>query len=167
VAEALRYVGQGVVYLLVAVVLGYFSSAPSYTHFPADQALIKLSFAHGAERKGECRRLGAEELARLPPNLRRPVECPRERWPVVVELVLDDATLYQASLPPTGLAGDGPSRVYRRFAVAPGSHRLIARLRDSARAQGFDYVREATIELAPGQNFVIDFRKDIGGFVFD
>jgi hypothetical protein len=167
VAEPLRYFGQAVVYLLVAVVLGYFASAPSYIHLPPDQALIKLSFAHGAARKGECRRRTAEELARLAPNMRRPMECPRERLSVEVELLLDGAPLYRAVLPPTGLAGDGPSRVYRRFAVAPGPHRLMARLRDSSRTQGFDHEREAEIELAPGQNFVIDFRKDAGGFVLD
>jgi hypothetical protein len=64
------------------------------------------------------------------------------------------------------LAHDGPSRVYRSFIVAPGRHRLVIRLRDSARASGFDYTRAAEVELAPSQNFVIDFRPEGDGFIF-
>jgi hypothetical protein len=86
-------------------------------------ALIKLSFAHGAQKE-DCRPRTAEELAKLPPNMRRPMVCARERLPVAVELLLDGAPLYQAVLPPTGLAGDGPSRAYQRFAVPPGQHEL-------------------------------------------
>lgn len=164
--RALQYAGQAVVYGLIALLLGSFADWPSYTRFPADQAQILLSFAHGAERKGECRRLTAEEIAALPANMRKPTVCPRERLPVEVELRLDDALLFRASLPPSGLSGDGPSQVHRRFQVAPGTHRLTARLRDSARAEGFDYEHSEEITLSPQQNFVIDFRPDLGGFVF-
>ena len=50
--------------------------------------------------------------------------------------------------------------------VSAGRHRLVARLRDSDRTEGFDYEHEAEIELAPGQNFVVDFRAVSGGFIF-
>lgn len=164
-ARALRYLGQGAVYLLLALGIGYFSDRPAHTHFPPDMALIKLSFAHGAQKE-ECRRRTEEELAALPPNMRRPMVCARERLPVEVELLLDGAPLYRAVLPPTGLAGDGPSRAYERFAVPPGAHELVARLRDSDRAAGFDYERTAVVELAPGQSLAIDFRPEMGGFIF-
>lgn len=165
-ADVVRYLGQGLVYLLLAVVLGYFSDTPTFTHFPPDLALIKLSFTHGGKPKGECRRLTAEELAALPQSMRKPLDCPRERLPLLVDLRLDGAPLYHAWLLPSGLASDGPSYVYQRFAVESGSHRLAARLRDSAREEGFDYVREIEVTLVPGQNFVIDFRSETGGFIF-
>jgi hypothetical protein len=152
------------VYVLLALGIGYFSDRPAHTHFPRDMALIKLSFAHGA-RKEDCRRRTAEELAKLPPNMRRPMVCSRERLPVTVVLLLDGKPLYQAVLPPTGLAGDGPSRVYQRFAVPPGRHELTARLRDTDRGEGFDYERTAKVELAPAQSLAIDFRAEMGGFV--
>lgn len=163
--KPLGYVGQGAVYLLLALGIGYFSDRPAYTHFPPDMALIKLSFAHGANKE-ECRRRTDEELARLAANMRRPLVCARERLPVTVELLLDGEPLYHAVLPPTGLAGDGPSRTYQRFAVSPGRHELSARLRDSDRSEGFDYERSAVVELAPGQSLAIDFRPEMGGFVF-
>ena len=164
--KVLQYLGQGLVYGLIALLFGVFADWPRYTHFPPDQAQIMLSFAHGAERKGDCRRLSAEEIAELAPNMRRAEICPRERLPVLVELMLDDTTLFNAALPPSGLSRDGPSQVHRGFAVAPGAYRLTVRLRDSARSEGFDYERSEDIVLRAMQNFVVDFRADTGGFVF-
>ncbi len=162
----LAILGQALAYLLFAAVLGVFSAAPSYTHLEPDRALIKLSFSHAAQRKGECRRLTPEEIAALPPNMRRTQDCPRERLPVLVELVLDGRVVARELLPPAGLHGDGASAVYRRFPVNAGRHRLVARLRDSGRTEGFDYEGAAEVELAPGQNFVVDFRSETGGFIF-
>jgi len=165
-AEALRYVGQAAVYGLIALALGYFSDSPAYTHFPPDRALVKLSLVHAGAPAGECRRRTADELAELAPNMRKALDCPRGRLPLLVELSLDGALLYRESLPPTGLSGDGPSRTYQRFTVAPGRHVLAARLRDSARTDGYDYEREAEVELAPRQSLAIDFQAETGGFVF-
>lgn len=156
--------GQVVFYLPFALAVGYFSFAPDYARVRADRALIKFAVAHGAGKRGECREVSAEELARLAPNMRRPRICPRERLPVVVEFELDGRRLYAASLPPTGLSGDGPSRAYKRFVVAPGRYRLVARLRDTARADGFDAVTEAEVELAAGQSLAVDFVPHSGGF---
>lgn len=166
IRTAFRYVGQALIYAAVAAVVGYFSTSPSYTHFPPDKALITLSFAHGGKPKGGCRTLTESERAKLAPNMRRKQICPRRRLPVGIELDIDGQKIYKAELPPTGLSGDGPSRVYRRFVVSVGRHRIAARLRDTARRTGYDYRKEATVTLAPGQQFIIDFRPSIGGFVF-
>ena len=162
----LKIAAQIVAYGLFAAVVGYFSVSPAYNYMNEDQALIKLNFSHPGQRRVECRRLSPQEIAQLPPNMRKPLDCPRERLPVLVELELDGELLYRDSLRPAGIAKDGASSAYRRFTVASGPHRLVARLRDSAREQGFDYEHEATIELAPGQNFVVDFQAQRGGFVF-
>ena len=163
--KAARILGQVLVYGIIAVTLAVFANGPTYVRFPEDKAQIVLSFSHGAQRKGGCRKPTAEELAEMPANMRRQEICPRERLPVLVELKLDDELLIAASLPPSGLSGDGRSQIYRRFQVDPGRHRLVARLRDSDRQEGFDYERAATVELAPGQNLVVDFRSEMGGFL--
>ena len=164
--KVLQYAGQAVVYAAVAVLIGYFASRPLYQQFPDGQAQIKLSFAHGAARVRDCRRLTPQEIAKLPPNERRPNTCDRARVTVRVQLDLDGKIIYDADLPPTGLAGDGPARVYRKFAVPPGRHVLIARLRDGRDTAGFNYETRQEIELAPGQNLAVDFKSDIGGFIF-
>ena len=158
--------GQAIAYVLFGAMIGYFSAAPAYIHHDPAMAQIKISFSHAAQRVGECRRLSPEEIAKLAPNMRRPLDCPRERLPILVELELDNQPLYRGELPPTGLAGDGSATIYQRFAVTTGKHHLVARLRDSKRTDGFDYVKAANVELRPQQNFVIEFRAETGGFVF-
>lgn len=166
IRQALRYLGQVFVLAIGAAIVAYFSVQPSYDAFPSDRAQIKLSFAHVGKPKGECRRLTREELAALPPNMRKPTQCPRERVPLVLELEVDGTILFADTLSPTGVASDLPARVYEKIEVSPGSHRVVARLRDSARTDGFDYVREAEIELAPRDILVIDFMAHRGGFLF-
>jgi hypothetical protein len=99
--------------------------------------------------------------------MRKAVECPRERLPVTVELDLDGEPLYAETLPPTGLSGDGPSRAYQRFVVPPGRHRLVARMRDTARTEGFDHIHETDIDLRPGQSLAIDFNPVAGTFILE
>ena len=163
-ARALRFTVQVVAYLCFALIIGYFSSAPDYTHLDPTKALIKLSFRHVTQHKVECRRLSQAELAELAPNMRRPLDCPRERSPMLVVLSLNGEDLYEAVAKPSGLGRDGASTVYARFAVAPGRYAIGARLRDTNRSQGFDYEFSKEIELVAGQNFAIDFKAETGGF---
>ena len=96
--------------------------------------------------------------------MRRPAAS-RERLPVTVELLLDGSRCIRRCCRRRGSPATG-RRGYQRFAVPAGRHELIARLRDSDRRDGFDYERTATIELAPAQSVAIDFRPEMGGFVF-
>jgi hypothetical protein len=158
---SVKVFGQVVLYGAFALAIGYFSTSPVYTHLAADQALLKLSFSHGAQRLGECRERSDEELAKLPPNMRIRADCPRERAPVLVELDLDGVVLYRESLPPSGLSRDGPASVYRRFVVPAGTHRLSARLSDSVGGE-FNYRGEKTVTLTPAQIVVVEFHADSG-----
>lgn len=162
----LALAGQALAYAAIAALIGYLSTAPDFVRFPEDMAQIKVSFAHGAKPKGGCRRRTAEEIAALPPNMRRPLDCPRERLPIAVEIEIDGKMVISEMLPPTGLNDDGPARIYRKITIPPGRHRVVARLRDSDRAEGFDYVRDSVIDVEAGHNIVVDFKADLGGFLF-
>jgi hypothetical protein len=162
----LQFAGQGLFFAAAAVLVGYLATNPVYQQFPEGQAQLKLSFAHGAQRVKPCRRLTPQEIAKLPPNERRPNTCDRKRVAVHVQLDIDGTRLLDESLDPIGLAGDGPARIYRKFVVEPGTHMLIARLRDSRENKGFDYETRKEIFLAAGQNMAIDFKADAGGFIF-
>lgn len=164
--QVLRWLGQALAYALFIAFIGYFATAPAYSPIAADKASVTLSFTHVGKRKGECRQLSPEEIAKLPPNMRRPADCPRERLPVFVELELDGDVVLRKRVEPSGISKDRASAVYRRFTIEPGRRHLVARLRDSARTEGFDYVREEEVEIKPRQNFVIDFRSETGGFLF-
>lgn len=159
-----RYLGQVLFFGALALLIAVFSASPQYARVAPQDALIKLSFAHGAAKKGECRKLSSEDLSKLAPNMRRGTICPRERLPVDVEMLLDGTTVYAERLPPAGLSGDGPSRTYQRFIVPAGQHNLLLRLRDTDRSEGFDYQMERTVRLVAGQNLAIDFVPAEGGF---
>lgn len=165
VKTALRFIAQMLLYVPFMVLIGYFSTSPVYQHLGQDQALVRLSFSHAAQRLGECRQRTAEELAKLPPNMRAPMECPRERAPVTVELEIDGRLVYRALAPPSGLARDGAATVYWRLPIAAGRHRITARLNDKL-AVGFAYSRDAVLTLAPGRVLIIDFNASEGGFLF-
>jgi hypothetical protein len=157
--------GQAVLYVLFGAAIGYFSTHPRYRHLPEDQALLKLSFSHPGQLKAECRRRTPEELAKLPPNMRAPMECSRERSPVTVELALDGNVIARRVVPPAGLSKDGASTVYARFPLPAGEHRLSVKLNDSVREAGFNYTRDEQVRLVPGQIVVVDFNAEKGGIV--
>ena len=163
----LRFIfGQIVAFTLFALLIGYFSNSPSYTYYDPEMALIMVSFSHASEHKEKCRRFTQEEIAALAPNMRRPMDCPRERVPVYVEIIMDGNSLLSKSYNPSGLAKDGATSIYESIPVKPGQHQLIARLRDSKREGGFDYESSISISLEPKELFIIDFRKDLDGFLF-
>jgi hypothetical protein len=162
-AKPISWIGQALLYALFAVIIGVFSGSPSYRQLPEDQALIKLSFSHEGKLVSECRRRTAEELAKLAPNMRALMDCPRERSPVTVEIDLDGAPQYRHVAMPSGLSKDGASTVYQRFAVRSGEHRIAIRLKDDARAGDFNYRRDETVTLKPGRVLVIDFNQAAGG----
>ena len=165
-SRAFRAFGQLALYAAFAVVVATFSLRPSYERVAPDRAVVKLSFSHAGELREPCRTLSPEELAALAANMRSGVDCPRERVPVLVELEIDGELVYHAALPPSGLAGDGPSSVYERFDIPAGPHRIRVRLRDTVRESGFDHEGTTDVRLAARQSFVIDFRPELGGFQF-
>ena len=157
---------QAVLYGAFAICVGYFSVAPTYDYADPGIATIKLSLSHAANRVEECVKLTPQQINEraakgLPLN-----ECGRERLPVTVELEIDGACALLVTAAPSGLWNDGPASVYERLDVAPGTHTITVRLRDSARQQGWDYERTESVTLSPGRYFTISFRAETGGFGF-
>jgi hypothetical protein len=157
------WLGQALLYGAFAVAIGVFSHWPPYQHLAPDQALLKLSFSQPGKPVSECRRATAEELARLPPNMRAPMRCPRERSPITVEVDIDGRAALRRVAPPSGLSRDGASALYQRTQLSAGTHHIAVRLNDDVRIAGFNHTREATVTLQPAQILVIDFDPEKGG----
>ena len=162
-SRPLAWLGQAALYGAFALAIGVFSHWPPYQHLAPDRALIKVSFHRQGKPVSECRQATPEELAKLPPNMRAPRICPRERSPITLELDLDGKPTLNNVAPPSGLRRDGASAYYRRLDVPAGAHRLAVRVKDDVRSAGFDYVREQSVTLKPAQILVIDFDPDKGG----
>ncbi|MBW7859491.1 MAG: hypothetical protein KJZ96_01650 [Rhodocyclaceae bacterium] len=164
-SKPLSYLGQFIAYFLLMAFVGYFATAPAYTHLASDTAVIKVSFAHAGKIIGECREISETQRKRLPPGARVPMECPRERSNITIEFDLDGETVLSRVLEPTGLSRDGTAYMYESFIVPAGTHRLAMRMRDDVRTKGFDHEKETQVELASGRMLVVDFIPERGGFV--
>jgi hypothetical protein len=157
------WLGQLALYGLFAAFVGVFSQWPTYRPLAPGQALVKLSFSRVGKPVGECRRLSEDELARLPPNMREPLSCPRERSSVVVQLDIDGQRVLDRTALSSGLSRDGAATMYERIVVPAGERRIAVHLSDDVRARDAGWRREATVTLAPGQVLVIDFDAEKGG----
>ena len=163
--SALAMIGRFAVLVLVFAGVAALSNRPHHRSLPEGAGVLTLSFSHGADRRAACRKATPEELAALPPNMRRPDICPRERPPVRVEFDIDGKRAFEADVAPSGIAGDGPSRVHQRFVLPVGSYHIAVRMRDRP-GETFDWQTARTLEIGPADHRVIDFRADAGGFVF-
>lgn len=163
--KPLRYALQGIAYAAFAAVIGYFSTAPVYRQLGDNEAVLKLSFSHSGQLKFACRERDAAELAKLQPNMRSKMDCPRERALVRVELDMDGQPLYRVSTQPLGLQKDGAATVYRRLTIPAGAHHLSVRLADGPDG-AINFSKDISVNLKPGQVIIVDFLTGSGGFVF-
>jgi len=162
----LALAGQVLLYGAFAAFIAVFSRWPEYRPLDDGEAVIKISFIHAGRPVSDCAPQTAEELARLPPNMRAPTRCPRERSPIIVAVDIDDTNVLTAEAPPSGLSRDGASAVFRRVVVPAGERHVRVRLSDDIRQRDTPYQHEDTRALAPGQVLVIDFDAAKGGIVF-
>ena len=95
--RTLRLAGQFLVIVALFAGVAWLSDQPVYRKIPEGSAMMMLTFVHGADRKGECRRLSPQEIAKLAPNMRRVQDCPRVRRSLYVELDIDGRRAYSSS----------------------------------------------------------------------
>ncbi len=143
-------------YVAFAAVVGLLSVWPRYELVGDDEAIVSVAFSHAAERIGECRRLTQEELNELPPNMRRPDQCPRERHALRLQLLSDGEMLYSGLLPPSGLWDDGKASVYKRIRINAGRHEIAVAMNDNGDS-GPDHTATKIVDVEPGQNVVVRF----------
>ncbi len=151
-----RLLGQGLAWLAFAALVGVFTQWPWFSQLPPDHGEFKLSLAHLTERVGPCTTLSPEELQNLPPNMRMPEQCPRERVPAVIELTVDDQTLLHRAVRPAGLFSGGRVYLVESWMLPAGSYRLHLRLRDSPREEGFDKEQVLDLHLARGASVLLE-----------
>ena len=147
-----------------SAVVGLLSVWPRFQVVETEKAIVTITFSHAAQRVGKCRRLSQEELNKLPPNMRKPADCPRERFPVRIELRSGDRVLYQDVLLPSGIWSDGKANIYKRVEIDAGIHDLFVAMNDSGGNKSFDYENAAQMDITPGRNVVIRFDPEVGQF---
>jgi len=165
-ANFLRFLLQAVFYAAFALTLGYFATMPPYQYSDPEVAGIKVSLSHPADRVVPCVKLTPEQIAEFAANMRRTEACERQRLPLFLELDVDGTRVLTIEAQPSGVWGDGPSSIYERFDLEPRSHRISVRMRDTARADGWDYTKTDDVVLEAGRYFTVTFKAATGGFKF-
>lgn len=158
----LRYILQALNYAMFMALIWYLSTAPAFRQLEEGQAILTISFSHAGEIREPCRTLSAEELAALPPNMRKPTDCPRERSPVIIEAMLDGKLIHSQTEEAPGLYKDSGVDIYLMKKIPAGEHHLAIRMDDSVLRQGFDRTFEQDIVLEPAQILLVGFYPDRG-----
>ncbi len=155
---------QVVNYTIFMAMVWFFSIKPPFQQLRADQAVVTLAFGHAAKVVAQCKRLSAEELAKLAPNMRKPMDCPRERSPVNIELKLDGNVVVKDVLNAPGLYQDQGVDYYQNIRVPAGTHTLAVWMNDDVNTSGPTYQHEQTVSLSPAQRLVVTFDAKGEGF---
>ena len=160
----LRYLLQAFNYAIFMVLIWYFATSPSVRVIEDDEAMITVAFAHAGETLGECHKLSQEELMKLPPNMRKLEDCPRERSPLIIEATLDGKTIYSKTMLPPGIFNDGSVNIFYNSKVPAGKHKFEIKMDDSVRKQGFNHAFKRDITIKPQQILLVEF-EPLTGFV--
>lgn len=152
----------GALSLALVLATAAVSAWPAWQSLPPGASVVRLSFSHSGVRN--CHDRTAEELAKLPANMRASQSCDRRRAPVRIEMDVDGKTAIATDLAPSGIAGSGPSRIYRSIELPAGSHHLVLRMRDDPGVQGFTQEAAFDIDLSPAENLAVDFDATTGRF---
>ena len=160
--KPLRFLLQAINYSIFMGLVWYFASAPAVRLIGENESKITIAFAHAGQLREPCRMLSQEELNELAPNMRKLDDCPRERSPVLIEAELDGKTIYNVSLPPPGLFGDGGVDVFYSAKIPSGQHHLRLKMNDSVRIEGFNHQFEQTVNIEPAQILLVSFESKYG-----
>lgn len=161
----IRYILQAINYSVFMALIWYFSTSPVYRQLADDEAILTISFAHAGEIKEPCIKRTQKELMALPPNMRAPMSCTRERSPIVLEMMLDGKPLYSHTAEAPGLYNDSGVDIYHSAKVSAGQHHLAIRMDDSVLKEGFDHVFEQDVSIKPAQILLIGFDSTKGFIV--
>ena len=162
--KPLRYILQAFNYTIFMALIWYFATSPSVRVIEEDQAMVTVAFAHAGETREACRTLSQEELMKLPPNMRKLDDCPRERSPIIIEATLDGEVIYSKTYLPPGIFNDGSINLYYNSKVPAGKHMFEIKMDDSVREEGFNYTLEQEITINPQQILLVEFTP-LTGFV--
>ena len=160
----LRYLLQAFNYAVFMLLIWYFATSPSLRIIEDDEAMLTIAFSHAGELKQPCRRLSQEELLKLPPNMRKLDDCPRERSPVTIIASVDGKQIYNKVMLPPGLYGDGGVNIFFSGKVPAGKHHLSIKMDDSVRKSGFDHFFEQDVDIEATKILLVEFDK-LKGFM--
>ena len=147
----------------VGIVLAVAALAQIPVGDPPEEAAVRIALRTAAGTLEVCRDRTEEELAALPPHMRKPRECRSLSLRYRLRLSVDGRLLVDEHLSPRGFRHNRPLVFDRLVRVSPGRHRLVADLRpdpavelDEAEARAVEeratrFRLEEAVSLDPGE----------------
>jgi hypothetical protein len=157
----MRLTAQIGFYACVGIFIGYFSVAPGYQYADGQSSVLKLVVRHSGFLLGECRVVSQQELMELPPNMRKPQDCPRGKAPMSVSLLVENEVFYDGIIKPSGIHSDGVLALYQQFNIPPG-HVSVRLAIESGKQDPQLFKRE--IDVRPSDVLLLEYHDS--GFSF-
>ena len=148
---------QIIVLGLMMAAVGHFADSPTYKVMNPSQTELRLVIRHSGVLIGACEMKPAEELEKLPANMRQPMNCPREKSPLSLELLVNDEVLHRGVVRPSGIHDDGVLALYQNFRVPGGSTDIELRVKDQVDLENYNYTLRETLELSRDSVILIEF----------
>jgi hypothetical protein len=108
--------------VLALGLVGLLSDLPQGS--PSRAGLLRLAWRTVGEQVQLCRQRSAEELSRVAPHMRQPLECRQRTLPYRLEVRVDDAPRIAHPVRSVGARGDRPLFVQEELPLEPGAHAL-------------------------------------------
>lgn len=146
----------GALALLSMLGIAALSYAPSRSS-SRTLATIRLAWQARPERVETCRRLSAEEQARLPAHMRQEMSCEGFNARYQLRVALDGAPVLEDTIRGSGLRHDRPIYLLRDVPVARGAHHLVVSFDRIDRPSSGDVEdeeaehREDSVAVMPGR----------------
>lgn len=157
-----QIIGQVIFYAIIMAVLGYFSSSPEITLQNNNDTSLKLIIRHSGRIEGKCEPLSKLEQDKLPTNMQRLVNCPRQKSPLKVIISVDDEMIYNATIKPSGIHDDGVLADYSVFTLKAGTRHIVASAITNTHEGEFVDRYNAKIDVNP--NHIVVLQLDDNGF---
>jgi len=127
-----------------------------------DASIFSFSFRNITGSEVNCRETSEAERAQLPAHMRQDKICQRGRVSTHVTIQVDDREVLNREYLPLGYRSDGHTTGYESFAMNPGTHRVLIRMKDKADEGRWDYEFERTLEFKRDKRLYVEFQKDFG-----
>jgi hypothetical protein len=142
------------IWLSFSAAVAVFSQWPSFAPIAPDHGELKLSMSRLTERSEPCVQLTYEELMSLPPNMRQPERCVRERSMAALLVHANGRELLRTEIRPAGLHRDGRAYLFASWHLPAGDYTLHLQLNDGP---GDEHHHEHTLPLtlSPGSSALL------------
>jgi hypothetical protein len=156
-----RWASMGLFWAALILVVGYLSIYPTLQVVADEDTEIKLVIRSSGKLLGECVEVGSEALAKLSPNMRRPIVCPREKSDLTARLTVNGTVYFERSIAPSGIHHDGVIAAFTTLRLPAGPVTLQVSIKDDQRHDGWTHQLERQVSLRPDRILTVHF-TDLG-----